>query len=323
MKPSSYQTFAHLLESVITEASTALDLVKNNPGGREIVQYLHRNSALGHDADWEIVKKIPWTELKGSRWGSNTGGWIILIGQHGTGAIKASSGDYLISASNGKPADRNPDTGHDPNRLFGKSTSSGGRAIDQIKNIIGPIRSYSMAKNKGEVAKKKEKRAALRKSAVRLGGEVISSEDATAASEGMLMRFKPLWVKMVTQAMADIKGFVGLQVKNHAFNKVQNKIERLKMLDTVLDSLQSGGDDDDDGDGLNVHDYLKRSIYNAVDLSARHYYPDKMTDRQFGGRGSYGSMPEGVKLLLNDIAGGDTKKLGTVLGFFKRALLTT
>lgn len=321
MKHSSYQTFARLLESVITEASTAMDLVRNNPGGREIVQYLHKNSALGHDADWEIVKKVPWTELKGSYRGSG-GGWIILIGQNGTGAIKASGGDYTISASNGKPPGADPDTGRDTNRLFGRSTSSGGRAVDMIKDIIGPIRSYSMAKSKGEVANKRNKRAALRKTAVRLGGEVISSEDATAASEGMLMRFKPLWVKMVTQAMADIKGFVGLQVKNHAFNKVQNKIERLKMLDTVLDSLQSGTDDDD-GDGPNVHDYLKRSIYNAVDLSARHYYPDNMTDRQFGGRGSYGSMPEGVRLLLNDIAGGDTKKLGTVLGFFKRALLTT
>lgn len=324
MKPTSYQNFARLLESIVMEASTAIDMVKMNPGGREIAQFLHTKSALGHDADWEIVKKIPWSEIKGGAWERYQHAqysYIILIGRDGTGAIRASGSDYLVSASNGKPPEVNPDTGVDSNRFFNKASSSGGRSIEMIKDVIGPIKSYAIAKRAIGASVKKKARQELRKTQVRTGGrDIASSEDALAASDAMLARFKPLWVKMLTQAMADIKGFVGLQIKNHAFSKVQNKIERLKALEDVLDSLQTGGED---GEGA-MHDYLKRTIYNAVDLSARHYYPDDMPDRQqLGSRYSYGSAPEGAKKLLNDIARGDTRKLGTVLGFFKRALLTT
>lgn len=324
MKPTSYQNFARLLESIVMEASTGMDLVRNTPGGREIVQHLHRNTSLGHDADWEVVKKIPWSEMKGSRWDNSGGGWIILIGQHGVGAIRARGQEYSVSASNGNPPAVNQDTGRDSNRFFNITSESGGRSLDIIKNVIGPIRSFVISKNRGEVAKKKAARDAIRKAAVKSGGrDIESSEDAQQATEAMLMRFKPLWTKMVTQAMADIKGFVGLQIKNHAFGKVQGKINRLQNLEVILDALQSrsmGGDDDESMAGM---DTLRNSISSAVDLAARHYYPDQMGNRTFSSRYSYGPPPDGVKLLLNDIAKGDTRKLGTVLGFFKRALLTS
>lgn len=325
MKHSNYKLFANLLESILLEASTAIDMVKLNPGGREIAEFLHRKSALGHDVDWEIVKKIPWSELKGSRWSRGGGGWIILIGQNGTGAIRASGGDYSVSASNGKPAAPAQDTGWDPNRFFSKSVGAGGRAIELIKGVTGPIRSYAISMDRGEVARKREKRKDLHRAAVKQGGkEILSTEDAQASAEAMLMRFKPLWIKMITQAMADIKGFVGLQVKNHAFAKVKPKLERLQRLDVILDLLQSKtADDDDDHDPNAINDYLKTSIYHAVDLTARHYYPDQVSDRQTFGNRYSSSASEGVKRVLTDISKGDTRKLGTVLGFFKRTLLTS
>ena len=45
----------------------------------------------------------------------------------------------------------------------------------------------------------------------------------------LLKKFKPLWIRSVQAAQADIKGFIGMQIKNNAYYKADKKLERLKV----------------------------------------------------------------------------------------------
>jgi hypothetical protein len=58
-------------------------------------------------------------------------------------------------------------------------------------------------------------------------------------------------------------------------------------------------------------------------MAASHYYPEQTGNISKDYGGSYTAQNnEGPRQLLQDISQGDTKKLGTVLGFFKRALIS-
>jgi hypothetical protein len=58
-------------------------------------------------------------------------------------------------------------------------------------------------------------------------------------------------------------------------------------------------------------------------MAASHHYPEQTGSITKGYSNSYSAQrSEGPQQLLKDIANGDQKKLGTVLGFFKRALIT-
>jgi hypothetical protein len=58
-------------------------------------------------------------------------------------------------------------------------------------------------------------------------------------------------------------------------------------------------------------------------MAASHYYPEQTGNITRGYGNNYSSQSEeGPRMLLKDISGGDTAKLGSVLGFFKRALIS-
>jgi len=46
MRTESYQLFSQLLEGYLNEASTSLDLILDNPGGKQVVKFLHTDMGL-------------------------------------------------------------------------------------------------------------------------------------------------------------------------------------------------------------------------------------------------------------------------------------
>ena len=58
MRPQSYQLFSQLLEGYLNEASTSLNLILDNPGGKQVVKFLHTDMGLAHDKDYRQVEKI-------------------------------------------------------------------------------------------------------------------------------------------------------------------------------------------------------------------------------------------------------------------------
>ncbi len=288
MKPESYKIFAQLLEGYVDEASTSLNLITGNPGGKEVVLALHKDMQLAHDQDYRQVDKISWNDLKDSY----KGAWVIIVGAKGIGAIKARSGTYDAVASSGGPIETTSD-------------GRGGNILDFLKSNIGKLQKFYVGKNTSAVADKKRKRADAQAGA---DGSEVNVETLTK-------KFRPLWIRAVTSAIADIKGHVANQIKNDAFDKASKKLEQVKSLQNVLDSLETGSAD--------TPDSIRQAINSAVLMAASHHYPEQTGNITRGySRGYNAERSEGPAQLLKDIAAGDQKKLGTVLGFFKRTLVS-
>jgi hypothetical protein len=289
---NTYQLFANLCESYLPEASSTLDLVKSAPGGAEVIKQLHQKSGLAHDQSYKAVDKIAWSELKDSY----RGAWVIILGTNGTGAIRASggtTGSYEAFTSTGAGIETIND-------------SRGGNVLNFLKGNIGNLKKFYVGANTTAV---KDKQQARTKSQQGLAGPQLTRDT-------LVTKFKPLWVKSMNSALADIKGMVGTMVKNDAYKKAKNKIEALERLENAIDAVESGNSE--------VPSFINSAVGSAIMMAASHHYPDAtgdITRSRYGG--SYETQrPEGPKQLLADIAAGDTAKLGTILGFFKRNLIS-
>ena len=290
MRIESCQVFAQLLEGYVNEASTTMSLIANNPGGKEVVQKLHKDMQLAHDIGYRPVEKISWSELKDSY----RGAWVIIQGTKGTGAIRAKSSNYEAVASTG-------------GETRSVSDGRGGNIIDFLKGEIGKLQKFYVAPNTTAVADKQKKRRDSQKGA---GGVEVTQSTLVA-------KFKPLWARAITASIADIKGHIANQIKNDAFEKAKKKLNHIETLQNGLESLEAGSED--------IPGFLNVAINSAVLMAASHYYPDKTgnLDRsRYGGGSLAAQFPEGPTQLLQDISSGDTAKLGTVLSFFKRSLIS-
>jgi hypothetical protein len=294
MKLENYRLFAQLCEGLITEVSSSLSIVQQNPGGDAVIKQLHTKSGLGHDQTYSLVPKISWSDLKDSY----KGAWVIIIGSSGTGAIKATggnTGNYEAIASNG-------------GEVASANDSRGGNILDFLKSNIGTLKQYYVGKNTSKVADVKRTRAGQQ---ANVGGKAITTDT-------LVKKFKPLWAKAINQAIPDIKGMAITMIKNDAFEKAEKKLALAKSLESAANSIEAGEED--------IPSIIKSAVAMAVTMSASHYYPDKTGEITRAGRyGSSGSSPanyEGTTQLLADITAGDTQKLGTILAFFKRNLIS-
>jgi len=288
MQSKSYQIFAQLLEGYVDEASTSLDLITGQPGGKEVMIKLHKEMQLAHDQDYRQVDKISWSDLKGSY----KGAWAIIKGSNGVGAIKAKDDRYETVASSGGEVKQFQD-------------SKGGNVLDFLKGEIGKLQSFYVGKNTSAVIDKQRKRK----------DSQAVSDAAVVSVETLTKKFKPLWVRAITAAIADVKGHVANQIKNDAFTKAEKKLSQVKSLQSALEALEAGAED--------VPGSIRSAVNIAVLMAASHHYPEQTGTISRGYSSSYNAQrSEGPQQLLKDIAGGDQKKLGTVLGFFKRALIT-
>ena len=285
MNKRSYQLFAQLCENMLNEDSTGLDLVRGQTGGEAVIKSLHRDESLSHDQEYHPVDKITWSQIKEYK------SWVIIQGAKGVGAIKTSGGNYYAVASDG-----------------GEVQSQNGSRSDAVttflKSVIGSFKKYYVGRESGAVANLKKKRSQNK--------EVTSN---TVDQNSLMKKFRPLWIRGVEAAIADVKGMVSIMIKNDAFSKAESKIALLKKLEGTLENIASGEDSPN---------LIQQSVQAAIVMSAGHYYPEKtgeITKQRYSGYSS--ENQEGVSKLLNDIAQGDTAKLGTILAFFKRSLIAS
>lgn len=289
MRIETCQIFASLLENYVNEASTSLNLISGNPGGDAVIKKLHKEMSLAHDQNYRQVEKISWSDLKGSY----DGAWVIIIGSKGTGAIKSRGDTYDAVASAGEEIQQATD-------------SRGGNILDFLKSNIGKLQKFYVGRGSRQVKDLQRKRADAKQGA-----------DNKIDQATLLKKFKPLWLKAMTAAQADIKGHVANMIKNDAFAKAKNKLNQVERLQDSIESLEGGGS--------GRTEILDNAINVAVLMAAAHHYPEETGTIARGryGSGSYSAQhSEGPSKLLQDISNGDTAKLGTILGFFKRALIT-
>jgi hypothetical protein len=292
MSPESFKLFAQMCESVLDEASTSLSLIQNNPGGAEVIKKLHKDMKLAHDQNYKPVDKISWSDLKGN-W---RGAWVIIQGDKGTGAIKASggnTGDYTAVASSG-------------GETRSMNDSRGGNVIDFLKGEIGKLQKFYVGSNSTAVVDKQKTRQSRQ----------AGAGTAQVSNDTLIKKFKPLWNRAITAAIADIKGHIANQIKNDAFEKATRKLEYVGRLQSSAEAMETGTLDD-------APEFIRTAVQTAVLMTAAHYYPEQTGDITRGYSRTYSSSrSEGPQQLLKDITEGDTAKLGTVLSFFKRTLIS-
>jgi hypothetical protein len=291
MKPESYQLFAQLLEGHLLEASSAMSVLTTKPGGPEVVRHLHKSMKLAHNLDYRPIEKISWSELKGPQ----NGAWVLIQGSTGTGAIKAVNDRYEAVASVGTEVKSFKD-------------GKGGNILDFLKGEIGKLQKFYVARNTRDVDTKQRSRAELAKGS--------GTANPAIDQEALVNKFKPMWVRAMTVAVADIKGHVANMIKNDAFGKAMKKLKYIEGLQASLEELEGGGTD--------TPEFISRAVQTAIYMAASHHYPEQTgnINRSGWGGGYTAQNDAGPRQLLQDISAGDTKKLGTVLGFFKRTLIS-
>ena len=290
MQIASYKIFAQLLEGYVNEDSTSMNLIAGSPGGKEVVLHLHKDMQLAHDLGYSQIDKISWSEIK------DRASWVIIKGANGIGAIKSGGSGYDAVASSGGEVKK-------------ASDGRGGNILDFLKGEIGKLQKFYVARNSNDVRDKRRKRSELNKDK--------GSPEVT--QQTLVKKFKPLWSRAITASIADIKGHIANQIKNDAFEKAKRKLNHIEMLQNGLETLESEAYAND------VPGFLNSAINSAVLMAASHYYPDKtgnLERSRYGNAGVAAQFPEGPRQLLQDISNGDTAKLGTVLSFFKRSLIS-
>lgn len=293
MRTESIQQFVQLCETFLPEVSSSMGLITGKPGGKDVVQYLHQKKSLSHNQDFENIPKISWSELKDNR----RGAWVIILGDKGVGAIKATHGSYESIAS----------TGADGGQVYTFNNERGGNNIDFLKSHIGNLRKFYTGKDSGELLQKQRERQKL--------AAVPSTPEISR--DTLLVKFKPLWAKAITAAIADSKGHVANMVKNDAFEKAKRKLVQIETLQNALEGIEAGTGD--------VPSFVSNAVQAAILQTASHFYPEETGTIRRGGYGSAGyesQFREGPRKVLQDITSGDTSKLGTILAFFKRNLIS-
>ena len=291
MELKTHQIFAQLCETFLPEASSSMGIVASLPGGQQVTQFLHTKYGLAHDQSYSPIPKISWSDLKG-RYGRK---WVLIKGSKGTGAIRVRNDNYEAVASAGS-------------EVQVSSSGRGGTVLDFLKANIGSLKEFYVGEDTGEVGKKQKSRADARKGTAAAAGVVTQ--------DTLIKKFRPLWARAITSSIADIKGMVGTMVKNDAFDKAEKKIQTLKQLEAALYSIENGDDD--------VPQNIGNSVSVAIMMAASHYYPDETGEitKQRYNRSYSSENEQGPRKLLADISAGDTKKLGTILSFFKRSLIS-
>ncbi len=290
MKPETYKIFALMCEGIVNEVSSTMDMVKSKIGGREVVKHLHTSMGLSHEQKYSPVEKISWSQLKDSYKGS----WVIIHGDKGTGAIKYDGRTYRAIASDG-------------GEIKSFTSDRGGNIVDFLKGNIGQLRRFFVGKESGSVSDIQRTRQQ------RQAGADVKKVD----TETLIKKFKPLWAKAIQAAIADGKGHVANMIKNDAYEKAKKKLNQIESLQNALESIEMGTLDD-------TPRFIRNAVQNAIVMAASYHYPEETGEIQRGRYGDAGLVPtgEGTKKLLADIEQGDTAKVGTILSFFKRALIS-
>ena len=287
MKLSTHRLFAQLCESVIAEASSSMPLVQQNPGGKEVIQTLHTGHHLAHDQKYNSVPQLSWSEIKGHY----NGAWVIIIGTKGTAAIRSTggtTGNYNIFASDG-------------GEVQSTTKSNATETMAFLKNIIGKPTQFYVGEKNDNIPHLKNVRK-----------QRTASVATKITPEKLIEKFRPLWIKAVTAAIAEVKGMSITMIKNDAFEKARMKVRQAEELEGVLYTLQ----------GQRAPDVIQTSVQMAIIMAAHYHYPELTGEISKGYRGYQAENDEGPRKLMSDIAAGDTAKLGTILGFFKRNLIS-
>lgn len=325
-----YRQFAQLCESMMREDSTALQepVIRSNPLASALITKLHTGRLLPHDA---ALAPYRFTTLAALNAGAgrehDRTKLLVLLGERGAAAIIVRPYRYNVITT--RAATKEDDTDSVQNGVYyGKLTASTWKVLlDYIKSQIGRVSKNMLLANTAAVNK-------LHSNVERKKLEKTKQTSAVSAAGNLLLKFKPLFKKMIIQALANLHEDVRQNIKHHNYESARTGMHRSESLYKLLNQL----DDEDIKSDMSDIVLLKskhsesslkllgNAINSALLTVAYYYYPQEFDPDNMPRRGSPALFNRAVEKLLNDISSGKPEvdaqgKLVTVLNYFKRGLL--
>jgi hypothetical protein len=299
-----YQGFAQLCEhTIVTEYSSAIALAKDRPSLPYVVKAALKKFKVPYDLEWlpvnpkSLTREIPYRQLF----------LILVIGAEGSAIVAAAPRTKTLY--NFQVIIGNEVTGE-----IGAAPTSAQtvkKLLDQIKATIG-FKSLYFAEYPSQTAA--ERKIELNRY---LEKEKFNNQGLDSYSvQFFYKKFKPLLIKTITKAEADIKGFINTLIASGNYEEARaklNYLERLqKQKEELLNQAESG------------QMFILRVLRNSLMLTAKYLYPNDVDDDLGLIPGSFFVNPKvgkAFEMIVKKIEAGDMKTLGIVLGFFKRTLL--
>lgn len=316
MQQKSLELFVNLLESVVLEDSTVLPLVQDNDAATQLVTALHQNGKLSHNAAITAQPQMTDKQLVAllNKLTNDSSTYMMILSNPNKAValtIGRSSDKFTMLDAKGKLKSET---------LGWYSQSYATATKAKLKSLgidLANVKVYVIKQPATYVAARRKEKNKFSPVAAR--SESFKSVDDFAKI--LVTKFKPLWVRAMEAAKADIKGYVNTQIKNNAYELVQPKVERLAKLDDALTDLELDP-------SMQSVQLVAQSVNNAIAMAAYHFYPEqaRTINRNWNrsiSRYVLTTNKDGVKLLFDDIIGGDMSKLSAVLAFFKRDLIST
>lgn len=274
---------------MLAEDSTTMNIVGNDPTGQNLVKYLHQNLHLYHLQDYVKVDPLP-----NMRSIKESGNWVLFKGAKGWAAIKPLGDSYTVVGM-----------GND-GKTHEMTTSRVAEVNGIIRMTAGKIVSTWMSSSKVNVA-------ANTKAAREKNRQDLAKTSNKVSYETLVERLRPLLVKYLTTAEAELRGMMGNLMKAGRYNsRAQKTMRRLQFLQQYREQLAAGGE---------VHSNVANVIRKAAKLAATHYYPDLAGDFTNNHGGDLMVSQRAVDQLFTDINAGDTKKLAGIMAYVKRELM--
>jgi hypothetical protein len=306
-----HSTITSLLEEILDEDSTINSAVRRSPYSDALVQFVHKELAMPHDLQWQEEQKITWADIK-----SRSPNYVLIQGQDGTGAVKWDGSQWVVVLSSKEGVTKFSDGSI--NTLF-----------KQIKETIGKVRGYWSAINSGittwplavstnqtgpvDVKRKERKDARTITNPNTLDPNAGSNQNFDA----VMIKLLPLYNRYIQQAISDVKGVIGMAIKNDSYNKAKQKLQLLEKLKNTQEELMNNP--------KTIPEHIKTKLRPALYMTASHFYPED-TGNFTMSAGPYSSSgrPQnevGPRKVISDIANGDNKKLVTLMNYLKQTLL--
>jgi len=302
-----FESFAEFCEHILLEASTTFDILKDpagewHPGADMIMDHLMRQKTIKHDVQWTSISP---TQVSNQAKTLKTKGAIVLLGERGTAWLTVYSIEYETFQAYVGTADemRKLSEFNQYVTMFELS-----KIIKLIKENVGAIQKAFVTQDTGQGAV-----SGLRKKRAKASPKEYRYED-------VLLRFKPLWTRVITQAMADAKGFYVQLIKHDLYSKAEKKMKLVKQLRLIMDQLE-------EGDEKALQKSLMPLLVSAVHMAGAHHYPqlagswERVWHETAEGYVNRMKPATAATQMLQDLSQGNTAKLGTVLGYLKQELL--
>jgi hypothetical protein len=304
-----HKAMGHILGEMLEEDSTIGDTVRSSPYSDVLVRAVHEKLKIAHDQKWKKTDKVSWKDVKAS-----SPNFVILAGSRGTAAVRWNGGNsmwYVITA-NGEGT--HPYTNSSINAVMVEIKEDIGMITGSYEAVGEGTRSYYRAASdnaKGSVDAKREKRKVSR--TINKAGMLDPAAGMEQNLGAIQKKLRPLYTRYIEQAMADVKGVIGMQLKADAHDRASQKIQILKNLKAMLVHIEDNPN--------SIPDDVAKKLKPALYMTAAYFYPEETGDI----RKSYGSISSensaGPRQVVKDIANGDGKKLAAMMNFFKQSLL--